>query len=168
MNDLDTPTTLKKMHLDIIFLDIDGVLNPDKNERRDVFDPGCVQQLRRILDAQPAAHVVFSTTWRVGYTFFVLGWFWREHNLPLNRAIARTPDIHPDRRGEEIQQWLADAPRLAPKHKIRRYAVIDDEPEPILEKIPKQHVFICDPRHGLTEDVADRVIRHFNATGTRG
>ena len=151
------------MHLDIIFLDVDGVLNPEKNERRDVFDPGCVQQLRRILEASPDALVVFSTTWRVGYSFFVLGWFWREHNLPLHRAIARTPDIHPDRRGEEIQQWLADAPRLAPKHKIRRYVVIDDEPEPILTKIPKQHLFTCDPWHGLTEAVADRVIRHFSA-----
>jgi hypothetical protein len=151
------------MHLDIIFLDVDGVLNPDKNERRDVFDPGCVRQMRRILDARPDAQVVFSTSWRVGYPFFVLGWYWCRHELPLNRAIARTPDIHPDRRGEEIQQWLADAPRLAPKRKIRRYAVIDDETEPILKKIPRQHVFTCDPWHGLTEDVADRVIRHLGA-----
>ena len=76
------------MHLDIIFLDVDGVLNPEKNERRDVFDSGCGQQLRRILDASLAAHVVFSTTWRVGYSFFVLDWFWQEHNLPMLLLIT--------------------------------------------------------------------------------
>jgi hypothetical protein len=151
------------MLLDVIFLDIDGVLNPDKNDQRDVFAPDCVKQLQRILDAHPAAHVVFSTTWRTGFTFFVLGWFWRQHELPLPRVIGRTPDIQVDRRGEEIQKWLADAPRLAPKHKIRRYAVIDDEPEPILEVIPSHFVFTCNPWHGLTEDLADRVISHFAA-----
>jgi len=82
--------------------------------------------------------------------------------LSLQRVIARTPDIQLDRRGEEIRKWLADAPRLAPQHKIRRYAVLDDEPEPILEEIPRQHIFTCDPWHGLTGDVADRVIRHFS------
>jgi hypothetical protein len=61
---------------------------------------------------------------------------------------------------EEIRKWLADAPSLAPKHKIRRYAVLDDELEPILEAIPHEHVFICDPFHGLTAEVANRVINH--------
>ena len=150
------------MLLDVIFLDIDGVLNPDKNERRDIFDPGCVQQLRRILEACPESRVVFSTTWRLGYSFFVLGWFWRHYDLPLNRAIARTPDIHLKKRGEEIQQWLTDAPRLAPNHTVRHYAVLDDEVEPILAVVPRQHVFTCDPLHGLTGEVADRVIRHLS------
>jgi hypothetical protein len=104
--------------------------------------------------------VVFSTSWRTGFAFFALGWLWRQHDLPLPRVIARTPDIQPDRRGEEIQKWLADAPKLAPQHKIRRFAIIDDEPEPILEVIPRQHVFIFDPWHGLTEELADRLIRH--------
>jgi hypothetical protein len=106
--------------------------------------------------------VVFSTTWRTGFTFFVLGWLWHQHDLPLQRVIGRTPDIRHDRRGDEIRQWLDDAPRRAPQHKIRRFAVVDDEVEPILEKIPKKAVFACDPWQGLTEDVANRVIRHFS------
>jgi hypothetical protein len=154
------------MQLDVIFLDIDGVLNPDQNTDKHVFAPDCVAQLRRILDARPAAHVVFSTTWRTGFSFFALGWLWRQHDLPLPRVIARTPDIHVDRRGEEIRQWLTDASKLAPQHKIRRYAVLDDEPELILEVISRQHVFICDPAHGLTEAVADRVIRHLGSDKT--
>ncbi len=166
MNRLDTPPTLKRMQLDIIFLDIDGVLNPDKDNHPHVFAPECVAQLQRILDAVPTAHVVFTTTWRVGFSFFALGWLWRQHNLPLPRVIARTPDIQVEKRGEEIQQWLKDAPRLAPKHKIGRYAILDDEPEPILELIPKKHVFTCDPWHGLTDDVANRVICHLSGKNT--
>jgi HAD domain in Swiss Army Knife RNA repair proteins len=154
------------MLLDVIFLDIDGVLNPDKDKYPHVFAPDCVTQLRRILNVRPDTHIVFSTTWRTGFTFFVLGWLWHQHNLPLSRVIGRTPDIHPDRRGEEIKKWLADAPVLAPQHKIRRYAVIDDEPEPILEQIPRRHVFTCDPWQGLTGDVADDVIRHFDQRNT--
>jgi len=41
--------------------------------------------------------------------------------------------------------------------------VLDDESEPILETIPSQHVFACDPFHGLTEKIADQVIRHLNS-----
>ena len=149
------------MMIDILFLDIDGVLNPDKGDHPHVFDPECVAQLHRILDRCPQTQIVFSTTWRTGFTFFVLGWLWHQHNLPLKRVIARTPDINLKRRGEEIQQWLKDAARIAPQHKIRNYAVLDDEVEPILEKIPAKAVFACDPWHGLTAEVADRVIRHF-------
>ena len=151
------------MQLDILFLDIDGVLNPVNDTKHPhVFAPEAVTQLRRILDARPEAHVVFSTTWRTGFTFFVLGWLWHQHDLPLKRVIGRTPDISVYKRGDEISQWLADAPRRAPQHKIRRYAVVDDEVEPILKKIPKQAVFACDPWHGLTKEIADRVIRHFS------
>jgi len=149
------------MLLDVIFLDIDGVLNPVQTKHPHVFAPDCVQQLRRILDASPQIHVVMSTSWRTGFPFFVLGWLWHQHNLSVQRVIGRTPDIQNDRRGEEIQKWLADAPLRTKEHQVRRYAALDDEPEPILEVIPRQHVFTCDPCHGLTSDVADRVIRHF-------
>ena len=149
------------MQLNILFLDIDGVLNPRNTRHPHVFAPDCVVQLRRILDARPETHVVFSTTWRTGLPFFVLGWLWHQHGLPLKRVLGRTPDIQHDRRGDEIRKWLDDASRSAPQHQIRSYAVVDDEAEPILETIPSQAVFACDPRHGLNEDVANRVIRHF-------
>lgn len=154
------------MLLDIIFLDIDGVLNPDKENHSHVFAPECVAELKRILDAVPSAHIVFSTTWRIGYSFFVLGWIWREHGLPLQRVIARTPDIHPDRRGEEIEEWLKNVPKLTPEHAVRHYAVLDDEAEPILKKIPKKNVFTCNAWHGLTRELADDVISHLSG-GTK-
>lgn len=151
------------MLLNVLFLDIDGVLNPDKANHQHVFAPGCVRQLRRILDHNPQTHVVFSTSWRTGFSFFVLGWLWRQHDLPLQRVIGRTPEIELEMRGAEIQKWLDNAPLRSREHKVHRYAVLDDEVEPILENIPAQSVFACDPWEGLTEEVADRIIRHFTA-----
>jgi hypothetical protein len=151
------------MEINVIFLDIDGVLNPDKTPNPKVFARECVVQLNRILDADPQARIVFSTSWRTGFPLFALGWCWREHDLPMKRILSRTPDIRNDRRGDEIAKWLADAPALYPEFPVRRYAALDDEVEPILEKIPAHSVFACDPWHGLTLEVADRVIRHFNA-----
>lgn len=150
------------MLLNILFLDIDGVLNPDKANHQHIFAPSCVRQLRRILDAHPATHVVFSTSWRTGFSFFVLGWLWRQHDLPLQRVIGRTPEIETGLRGAEIEQWLQNAPLRSKDHKVARYAVLDDEVEPILENIPAESVFACNPWDGLTEEVADRVIAHFS------
>jgi hypothetical protein len=153
------------MLLNVLFLDIDGVLNPDKATHQHVFAPGCVRQLRRILDDSPQTHVVFSTSWRTGLPFFVLGWLWRQHDLPLQRVIGRTPEIDLEKRGAEIRQWLETTSRRSRDHTVHRYAVLDDEVAPILEEIPAHSVFACDPWHGLSEEVADRVIRHF--TGSR-
>ncbi len=149
------------MEINVIFLDIDGVLNPEKSPNPTVFAPDCVAQLARILDANPATRIVFSTSWRMGFPLFALGWCWREHNLPNKRIIGRTPDIRNDRRGEEIEKWLTDAPTHYAALQIRRFAILDDEVEPILEHMPAHSVFACDPWDGLTPEVADRVIHHF-------
>ena len=61
---------------------------------------------------------------------------------------------------------LADAPVRSKENPIRRYVALDDEIEPILAVIPRHHVFACDPWHGLTGEVANRVIRHFAAPET--
>ena len=149
------------MLLNVIFLDIDGVLNPLATDHPHVFSPACVQQLQRILSASPQTHVVFSTTWRYGLSFFALGWLWRQHDLPLGRVLGRTPELDPSHRGEEIQQWLAQAPRRSREHQVHRYAILDDEVEPILETLPASSVFACHPTDGLTPSIAERVIHHF-------
>ena len=111
-----------------------------------------------------AAGLVASLVSEAGaFPLFALGWCWREHDLPMNRIIGRTPDIQYDCRGSEIQQWLNEAPARHPESQIRRFAALDDEVEPILESIPANSVFACDPWHGLTAEVAERVIRHFRS-----
>ena len=154
---------LAEMQLDILFLDIDGVLNPDKENYPDVFSPDCVTQLKRLFEARPKTKIVFSTTWRLETAFFVLGWLWRIHDLPVRAVIGRTPEIRHDQRGLEIRQWLENSRAMFPGCSVHRYAVLDDEVEPILEAVPAGNVFACDPCHGLTADVTDRLIQHFSA-----
>ncbi len=149
------------MQLDILFLDIDGVLNPDKAKSSNDFAPDCVGELKRFFAARPDTKVVFSTSWRLGFPFFVLGWLWRHHELPLQAVVGRTPVIAEDQRGQEVRKWLQDAPTLHVGCKIRRYAALDDEIEPLMGWLPRQTLFRCDPYHGLTPEVTERLIRHF-------
>jgi len=151
------------MQLDILFLDIDGVLNPYETRHRHVFAPHCVKQLKRLFEARPQLKVVFSTAWRLDTSFFVLGWLWRQHELPLRAVIGRTPNIAPSQRGEEVRKWLEDSVRTLPGCKVRRFAAVDDETEPLLEALPPSTVFRCNPDEGLNEDVTNRLIRHFQA-----
>lgn len=149
------------MDLDILFLDIDGVLNPDKDNYPDGFCPECVGELKRLFKACPDLKIVFSTSWRLGVPFFALGWLWRQHELPLKVIVGRTPEIRVDQRGREIREWLQDAPRLLPNCRVRRFAAVDDEVEPLLECLPVETIFACEPFEGLTQRVANRLIRHF-------
>lgn len=147
----------------ILFLDIDGVLNHDKEDHPHVFAPDCVHELRRILEASPHTQIVLSTSWRTGFSLFALGWLWRQHGLPDERVMGRTSESRTGSRGAEIKQWLDNPPLLAEEYHVGRFAVLDDEVEDILQHIPEQSVFACDPWHGLTEAVANQVIRHLAA-----
>ena len=151
------------MQLDILFLDIDGVLNPDKAKYTASFDPSCVAELKRFFAARPDTRIVFSTSWRLGFPFFVLGWLWHHHDLPLQAVVGRTPAIAPDQRGREVRKWLQDAPTLHLGCKIRRFAALDDEIEPLMGWVPRPSLFRCDPCHGLTPAITDQLIRHFSA-----
>jgi hypothetical protein len=133
------------MELDILFLDIDGVLIPDKAAGSCDLAPDCVGHLKRLLEARPKTKVVLSTAGRLGLPLFALGWLWHQNQLPLRVVVGRTPNIRLDLRGQEIRQWLDDAPRLLPGCKVRRYAALDDEVEPLLECLPADTVFRCDP-----------------------
>jgi len=151
------------MQLDVLFLDIDGVLNPHNTKHRHVFAPECVAQLQRLLAVHPPLKIVFSTSWRQGTPFFVLGWLWRQHELPLPAILGRTTYIDPSRRGEEVRKWLADSKSMFPGSKVRRYAALDDETEMLLDELPREIVFACDPAEGLNQEVTDRLIQHFQA-----
>lgn len=147
-----------------IFLDFDGVMVTDKNQAqlmatnsplRDEygaqFDPVCVENLRRIIDAT-GADIVVTSTWKMERGLDGMQRMWDARDLP-GKVIGVTPDIDPIHRGEEIQAWL-DA-----NQGTVRYAIIDDCP--ILdffreEQLP--HLFKVDERTGLDEKTVTRVI----------
>jgi hypothetical protein len=151
------------MHLDILFLDIDGVLNPDKIRPADTMAEDCTAQMRRFFEARPGTRIVLSTTWRLGFHLFALGWLWHEHKLPMQAVIGRTPDLAPKSRGQEIQAWLRDAQTVHVGCPIRRYAVLDDELDPLMGWVPRKNIFLCNTFEGLTHVVTEELIRHFEA-----
>lgn len=51
---LDWSCGLAPMDINVLFLDIGGVLNPDKQKHHHLFLPECVGRLRRIFGAQPS------------------------------------------------------------------------------------------------------------------
>lgn len=154
----------------LIFLDVDGVLNPVDGSHEHVFDSGCVRNLKLILDAVPNTRVVFSTSWRSGFTLFRLGWYWKHHGLDQELVLGGTPELQAEAgyevRGREITQWLAGRSLRIAGLELTRYAVIDDETELLRHDVPAVNLFQCEPHAGLTEAIAQSV-RHFLLTGER-
>jgi hypothetical protein len=154
----------------LIFLDVDGVLNPVDGSHEHVFDSGCVQNLKLILEAVPNTRVVFSTSWRSGFTLFRLGWLWRHHGFDEELVLGGTPELQAEVgyevRGREIAQWLAGRSLRIAGLELGRYAVLDDETELLRSDIPAVNLFQCKPQTGLTEAIAQSV-KQFLLTGER-
>jgi len=144
----------------ILFLDFDGVMvtdrhqsqlmvsgNPMRDEYGSVFDPKCVEFLKRIIDSTDAG-IVVTSTWKMTLGLDGLQQMWDARSLP-GTVIDITPDIDPIHRGDEIAAWLAANPGAV------RYAIIDDCP--ILDFLrgeQLQHLFKVDERIGLNNETA--------------
>lgn len=125
--------------MNVIFLDIDGVLNcrdrwewlrpymPGRANSR--LDPDAVRQVL-LLARECKANIVISSTWRIQYTLPQLRSMLLDAGfLDVNRIIGVTP-VGGTRtqsglwmrveRGDEIQLWLKWHPE------VRRYVVLDD------------------------------------------
>lgn len=154
----------------LIFLDVDGVLNPVDGSHEHGFESGCVQNLKFILDGVPNTRVVFSTSWRSGFTLFGLGWLWRHHGFAEELVLGGTPELDAEVgyevRGREITQWLAGRSLRIAGLELSRYAVIDDETELLRSDIPAVNLFHCEPQTGLTEAIAQSV-KQLLLTGER-
>lgn len=145
----------------ILFLDVDGVLNPDKHPDNNSFDATCVENLKKIIASNPQLRIVISSTWKTGFSLFCLGYIWRHHDLPLAIVIGKTPDIRNARKSQEITKWLEDASLHLPKNgNISRFAVLDDDPAEVGAPVDSKSVFLCNPREGLTAHLAEAIIQH--------
>lgn len=150
----------------ILFLDFDGVLvtNRYQDEQIDsggvlrdnygaVFDPVCVENLRRIID-NTDADIVVTSTWKMERGLDGIMWMWADRHLPGN-ILDVTPDIDPIHRGNEIQAWIERWGEEC------RYAIIDDCP--ILDFFREEQLpflFKVDERTGLDEETSKKIIEH--------
>ena len=132
--------------MNIIFLDIDGVLNsvssmvayhhllgPSKTiySETDRLDPVAIGLLKYLVDAADAK-IVVSSTWRLNYSateliavFAKHGW---EH-MPIIGSTGRGGIGTV--RGDEIKDWLDDV-----GGEVTNYVIIDDDSDMLPEQLP--------------------------------
>lgn len=147
----------------VLFLDIDGVLNPkwwDRGKPTDkygvLFEAKAVANIEKII-AETGADIVISSSWKcMGLS--ELQKLWRERKLPgriiditpdlLSEELLLNPDLNNDdvlyNRGCEIRGWLS-------KHgdEVSNYAIIDDMDDVLPEQ--QSHFVWTDEEVGLTE-----------------
>ncbi len=160
----------------ILFLDIDGVLNTERQHDHCVekgiapvdgfgyaFDPVAVANLKKIVD-ETGADIVISSSWKF-WGLSTMQKLWARRDLP-GQVIDITPNTVSDElllsvdlssmelpagKGSEIKEWLSDN-----GNPVSRYAILDDVPDMLPEQ--QSHFVQTDPRVGITEDDADKVI----------
>lgn len=137
----------------IIFLDIDGVLNTefeDKDEYGFLFNQKCVDNLKLIID-QTESEIVISSTWRMSGLKFICD-MWKDRGLP-GRVIDTTTRKTDNHRGEEIDQWVQCFHPTS-------YVILDDNSDILTKQVP--HYIYIDGLDGLSLDDANRAIRILN------
>lgn len=133
----------------VIFLDIDGVLN---QLQKDFVDEKCVELLSKISKKMGDAQIVLISSWRKGYTN--LGKCTPQiENLKLKlqkynlRIVGRTKDF--GNRLKEIEDYLST-------HEVQKYVILDDDKSEY-ERIPDK-LYLVNYRLGLTKEDVKNII----------
>lgn len=140
----------------VIFLDIDGVLNTefqDKDEYGFLFNQECVNNLKLILE-NTGAWIVLSSTWRMaGHK--VIWQMWKDRGLPgvILDLTTRKTDNH---RGEEIAQWVQPCLYIPDFN----YVILDDNSDMLSHQL--DHFICVDVLDGLSLEDANRAIEILN------
>jgi histidinol phosphatase-like enzyme len=154
--------------MNIIFLDIDGVLNTEryivyqvKNKIADGyeaqfnFDPRAMSNLREIIN-KTSAKIVISSTWRI-FKDDKTDEFWNaildnfaKYYIPAE-IIGVTPVLHTER-GNEIRKWLEDNQNL----NIENFVIIDDDSD--MCEFTETHLAKCSWKNGLDEIAKNKAL----------
>lgn len=157
-------------HPPVVVLDIDGVLNTERNCKKQrgasrPFDPEAVCALNKIL-AETGAKIVVSSTWRYNRSIVELDQLLVHEGMPGGLVIGATPKFLDEedtitswRNGEKITLF-----RGVPRHKEIR-AWLDQHPEVdawvvIDDDTDAEPEILCDSFQGLTMEAADLAIEH--------
>lgn len=160
----------------ILFLDIDGVLNTERQHDHCVeagltyvdnfgyaFDPEAVANLERIVN-ETGADIVISSSWKF-WGLSTIQKLCASRELP-GKVVDITPNNVSDElllsidlslmempagKGSEIKEWLD-----AKGSEVVNYAILDDVPDMLPEQ--QSHFVQTDPRVGITKDDAERII----------
>lgn len=161
----------------VLFLDIDGVLNsalwygkrssllppPRRTIEHLIYeiDPDALARLKRIVE-QTGCELVISSTLRRVYriiqfreAFAHLGW------SGVNFAGA-TPVLPQGRRGEEVRAWLNTVGKIM---EVKRHCCVDDDSQ---DFYIDSNLFQTYHAYGLTDEVADSIVKFLNANDNSG
>ena len=164
----------------VLFLDIDGVLNTERQHDHCVeagaayvdnfgyaFDPEAVTNLKKIVD-ETGTDIVISSSWKF-WGLSTMQKLWVSRGLP-GKVIDATPNNVSDEmllsvdlslmdmpagKGSEIKEWLSTSGQA-----VTHYAILDDMDDMLPEQ--QSHFVQTDPRVGITEDDANHVISILN------
>jgi len=143
----------------IIFLDIDGVLNTRKHLARQKRKTGSMSSLNwspiacrhvTLLCKQFDARIVISSTWRYNHTLDELRSFCADNEIAPELVLDTTPAlIHEEqmgtyRRGDEIAGWLED-------NDWGNYVILDDLPKAAFLNKQHPHLVQCQQDKGFAE-----------------
>ena len=167
--------------MNIIFLDIDGVMNMYGVSARTFrkpygqhIEPHLVSRLNYICENVKNLGIVISSSWRSNmedlqkqleeqgfkYWNLVIGKTPNAFSGKYNEE-TKTYKVELQYRGEQIQEWFNQNPDLT----ISKYLVIDDEVSDICGEmsnlIPKENVLETDGDEGLLNSQAVYIVKYF-------
>lgn len=145
--------------VNIIFLDIDGVLNTRKHLARQKRETGSMSSLNwspiacrhvTLLCEKFDARIVISSTWRYNHSMDELRTFCENNDIAPELLLDTTPAlIHEEqmgtyRRGDEIAHWLEN-------NNFRKYVILDDLPKSAFREPQHPHLVQCQQDKGFAE-----------------
>ena len=105
--------------MNVVFVDIAGVLETKKSPNHQTLDQEAVKRLLRFI-SKHRMKVVLTSNCRIGRTVKELN---QLYPIPI---FDKTPVIPYADRGDEIQEWLEDA-LLKHGERVERFVIFDDD-----------------------------------------
>lgn len=156
--------------INVIFLDIDGVLN-HQHKGKDIndcfgFADDCVVNLKHIIDTVKNVKIVVCSSWRkcIYDDHISKDIPWRQilaQKLGFSKIdeifIGNTPELycHGETRADEISYWLKHNSKL----NIGTFAILDDECSIYKQKFPNNYIdCVLSSFEGLTKQKANEAI----------
>lgn len=148
--------------MNIIFLDIDGVMNHQNHFVRSKkhilqeFCPIAEKNLKRIIH-ECNAKIVVSSSWRKIHASVantpITEWLFSHYGLE-DYVIGVTPYLANEIRGKEIQNYIENC-----THSVDKFVILDDDND-MGELI--EHLVQTDYRYGLTDEKCEESIKILN------
>lgn len=118
--------TKERLYQNVIFLDVDGVLNSDeflKRHKKEIINMEHVKILREIVDETDAS-IILSSSWKCGWSKDEIDPFCKPLVKALESAGLEIADKVPEFIGKEkeILQWLLSHPS------VKGVLILDDAP----------------------------------------